>query len=340
MPKDAYPGLDTVEVEGYRLLVLQGPATVEEFGRWFPTALADPGAVLKSMHRKGLASPDDAGRYWASPPYDALAPRISRTEESLSRARLELESLAEQYRMHCADSGIGTVFDVIQGAAAVAQRSRAMMTGARKGILAMASDIDFREALSTGGYPELVEFGRIGLEHLLLIDRSTLARPNFYAEIAPYATGTTQVRIAASVPTRIMLVDETIAMLPMLSNEDSHKRALIIHKGPLLDALVSYFRSAWMQSSELVTGADGPREVSDTLEPGDAKMLSLLMTGITDQAIAHQLDLSLRTVQRRVHALMDKCGASTRLQLGFEAGRRGWLPQHRITPDDSQPPPA
>ncbi|MFU8853066.1 hypothetical protein ACNAW0_19065 [Micromonospora sp. SL1-18] len=50
-----------------------------------------------------------------------------------------------------------------------------------------------------------------------------------------------------------------------------------------------------------------------------------MLTGLTDQALATQLRTSLRTVQRRVGHLMDIAKVRTRIQLGFQAARRGWL---------------
>ena len=55
-----------------------------------------------------------------------------------------------------------------------------------------------------------------------------------------------------------------------------------------------------------------------------AAILALLLAGMTDQALAGQLGLSLRTVQRRIRVLMDKAGVDTRIQLGWHAGREGW----------------
>ncbi len=47
--------------------------------------------------------------------------------------------------------------------------------------------------------------------------------------------------------------------------------------------------------------------------------------GLTDASVAKQLDLGLRTVQRRVKGLMELTGVSTRLQLGWHAYERGWV---------------
>jgi DNA-binding NarL/FixJ family response regulator len=95
----------------------------------------------------------------------------------------------------------------------------------------------------------------------------------------------------------------------------------------MLDALLALFDRVWRDGLPLVLGADGVVEGStgDGLPELDARILGLLLAGLTDQAVANQLGLSMRTVQRRVRALMDRVAAETRLQLGFQAARRGWL---------------
>ncbi|WP_370740825.1 helix-turn-helix domain-containing protein [Streptomyces sp. Ncost-T10-10d] len=51
----------------------------------------------------------------------------------------------------------------------------------------------------------------------------------------------------------------------------------------------------------------------------------LLAQGIRYEAIATQLRVSHRTVQRRITALMQRAGATTRTQLVWQAARRDWL---------------
>ena len=64
-------------------------------------------------------------------------------------------------------------------------------------------------------------------------------------------------------------------------------------------------------------GAAGP-------SPLDRRILTLMLGGLTDQAVAAQLDISLRTVQRRVRQLEDLAGVRTRMQLGWYAARHDW----------------
>lgn len=57
----------------------------------------------------------------------------------------------------------------------------------------------------------------------------------------------------------------------------------------------------------------------------DSRLVDLLALGLKDEAIARTLDTSLRTVRRRVAALMDEHGVQTRFQLGAALLARGRL---------------
>ncbi|WP_248962429.1 helix-turn-helix domain-containing protein [Sphaerisporangium perillae] len=63
----------------------------------------------------------------------------------------------------------------------------------------------------------------------------------------------------------------------------------------------------------------------ERLERFDADVLALPAAGLQDDAIARQLDVSLRTVQRRVRFLCDRLGARTRFQAGLFAARQNLL---------------
>ncbi|MFE7209596.1 helix-turn-helix domain-containing protein [Streptomyces sp. NPDC057611] len=104
--------------------------------------------------------------------------------------------------------------------------------------------------------------------------------------------------------------------------------AVLVRPGALLDALIAFFESLWAGASPLVLtedGLDGAAVSDRTPPPEDLLLLSLLLTGLTDTAIAGQLGTSLRTVQRRIRDLIAFAGVRTRMQLAWEASRRGWL---------------
>jgi DNA-binding CsgD family transcriptional regulator len=166
-----------------------------------------------------------------------------------------------------------------------------------------------------------------GVTFRVVVEREVLERPGFVSQATSSLTGGTQVRVARNVPVRLMVVDRQLALVPLASSRDENGYgALLIHPSPLLDALLTTFELVWQSAARLVLSEEGVGEAhGDALEEMDAKVLSLLMAGLTDHAVGKQLDLSMRTVQRRVRHLMDRAGVDTRLQLGREAARRGWI---------------
>ena len=94
--------------------------------------------------------------------------------------------------------------------------------------------------------------------------------------------------------------------------------------------MVALFESYWenaipLHLSETADLATDGTETHPSLSQADGKLLSLLVAGVADKAIASQMGLSRRTVQRRVQGLMERAGAGTRMQLAWQAARRGWL---------------
>ncbi|RJQ78782.1 LuxR family transcriptional regulator [Pseudonocardiaceae bacterium YIM PH 21723] len=58
----------------------------------------------------------------------------------------------------------------------------------------------------------------------------------------------------------------------------------------------------------------------------DRRVLSMLATGLTDEAISVRLGISTRTIRRRLAAIMRRLGVRTRFQLGVYLGNHGWRP--------------
>jgi DNA-binding NarL/FixJ family response regulator len=58
-------------------------------------------------------------------------------------------------------------------------------------------------------------------------------------------------------------------------------------------------------------------------DAGAMQLLALLAGGLNDKAIASELDVSTRTLDRRILKLMRGLGARTRFQAGWIAAQRG-----------------
>ena len=126
-------------------------------------------------------------------------------------------------------------------------------------------------------------------------------------------------RVAPTLPCRLLLVVGECALMP-LESDGPTTSALVLRAPSLMAALGALFEACWDAGAPLapVLGLDGP-DAEDT----DAALLSLLAAGHQDEAAARVLGVSLRTVRRRVAAVMDQLGATTRFQAGLLAAQEG-----------------
>lgn len=155
------------------------------------------------------------------------------------------------------------------------------------------------------------------MQHRVILNASSLRHPEAFEGIRKSLGATSEYRSVATVPHRMMIVDERIAMMPVLTPEQVEGRAIVIRSSPILVCLIALFQQLWERANPV--GLEGEDRSCDEVSPEDGRILSLLINGLTDERIAHQLGASPRTVQRRVHAMMVRSGSTSRVQLGYEA---------------------
>lgn len=130
-----------------------------------------------------------------------------------------------------------------------------------------------------------------------------------------------QVRIADTLPHRLLVFDRTVAFLPVDPRRPSGG-ALVVREPAIIANLVTLFESLWTTAATLdravESGAPGASEL-------DRAVLMLMSSGVKDEAAARQLNVSDRTYRRHVADILVRLGASSRFQAGVEAVRRGWL---------------
>jgi DNA-binding NarL/FixJ family response regulator len=111
---------------------------------------------------------------------------------------------------------------------------------------------------------------------------------------------------------KLILVDSQVALIPsMRSYLPGHElRASIVRHALLVEALQWLFEAVWEAAVPIMTS------VNSETDPRRQMLISMLMTGSTDSAIANTLNINVRSVRRWISDLMDEMGVTTRLQLG------------------------
>ncbi len=127
-----------------------------------------------------------------------------------------------------------------------------------------------------------------------------------------------RIRVVPDVPTRMAVFGTEAAVLPERWGSPSGSR-LLIRQPAIVSACIAYFDQLW---GHAVTAPGFGTE----LEAGErTQLLELLARGTKDEHVARTMAMSLRTVRRRIAALLAELGVDSRFQAGMEAVRRGWL---------------
>ncbi|MBW9214612.1 LuxR C-terminal-related transcriptional regulator [Mumia sp. zg.B53] len=317
-------GLSPDEYDLYRTLVEVASATPGDLGDVVGMPVADVSAYLSSLEQRGLVGRHVDGseeHFTASPPTVALGSLIVERQRWLRRAEIELERLNDLYRKAADDRTASDLVDLVPGRDAGLQRVKQLVRAARREVR-----LSVRTTKLTSSEYGFVEERRAverGVRFRILAERAVLDRPN---SLSDFHDGEgMDVRLASALPSRLLVVDSEIAMVPvMASPDDLSGGALIVHRSGLLDSLIALFEGMWAGASPLLESQSADARAAG-LDDTDARILRLLNAGLTDHKVANQLSLSARTVQRRMSRLMERAEVETRLQLGVAAKQRGWL---------------
>ncbi len=292
--------------------------------------------ALAGLVAKGLVTQAaENGPLVAARPDLAVEALVARRYAELQETRIAGNLLLEEYRSATRDLAANELVEIIVGDDAVVQRFTQLQHDVRREVLLFVKSAD--TPLFTDPKNGAFRLFQSGVTRHALYARGALDAPGALERITAFTDAGGEAR-TGSVPADLAILDRQVALVPLLSGESDgegdgpvpgrERSFLLVRRCGLLDVLVALFDLLWLRAAPLRTrpGIPAPRgEGGEALSALDAQLLSLLLAGLTDHVIARQLGLSLRTVQRRVRDLMTLAGVDTRVQLGWQAARRGWL---------------
>ncbi len=284
--------------------------------------------ALSTLVAQGLVTKID-DKFAVTAPDVALSVLLLKTEAELEQARLHAAQLAERYRMASGSRLPTELVEVVHGSHEITRRAEQIMRTARHEVCFI--DKPPYAKLATVLSPVEAELLAKGVRVRGLYDRDALELHDLLADLEAGIALGEQARVLAEAPTKMIMVDDRLAIIPLRSAPLAIESAVIVHPSALLQALGALFHALWHSALPLAL-PDRTVIREDGLSEEDSRLLALLTTGIPDRSIAKQLGLSYRTFQRRLHELMARLGAHTRFQAGLQAAARGWVPLQRTHP--------
>ncbi|MFJ7200497.1 MULTISPECIES: hypothetical protein [unclassified Streptomyces] len=169
-----------------------------------------------------------------------------------------------------------------------------------------------------------------GVPYRTVYGRHAIEYPGAMVRIDQCLEAGEQARVTSRLPMKMMIVDREHAIICAFGEGEGNPGDLVIvDPSPLLDGLIELFERVWAESVPFDRGGTTAGVARDELGTEDKRLLTLLLSGLTDDAIARHLGVGRRTILRRARSLMDRAGVATRMQLGWYAARRGWVDPSR-----------
>jgi hypothetical protein len=295
----------------YVVLASNDDATVDDLTRRTSLPAADVGARLDTLADLGLAVVLGEGRWRSLPVADVVKGLKARRIAEIEAAAIAADTLQNQLlaASHSSEDDV----QVFVGQTSWAEYTRLCDETTTEICLfdkppyvggpSMLSPDELRE---TSGEWRALERG---------VSQRSVYHPGFdperLEEMSLFATMGEKSR-TAPVPMKLVLFDAKIAWIPsMPSYLPGHERRASFVRHPLIvESLVWLFNAVWDTAIPITAG---------TYLNGDPRrqmLISLMMSGSTDDAIANQLGINVRSVRRWIAELMDELGVTTRLQLG------------------------
>jgi sugar-specific transcriptional regulator TrmB len=313
-------GATAAEDHVYRLLATVISASEDEIADANGLSPDEVRTALVLLIERGLVDrlPETPTRYVAVSPAVVESMLSDRLAE-LRTAQETLDGLAPRYRAgSIARTGVG-VFEIVRGRHALRRHSLGLMRSARSEVLVLAKEPFI--AFEPGEQLDRPE----SVRNRIVYETPLLAQPELIDRWRTDPPGPEEARVHTKLPVKALVVDRSVAMLP-LAQDDTTPVGVLVRESAVLDAVLTLFEYVWESALPLPVhgNGDGGAAMSD-LPDDQRELVTLLLAGLCDEAIAMQRGTSVRTVQRKVHALMDLANVQTRMQLGWEAARREWV---------------
>lgn len=225
-----------------------------------------------------------------------IALLVQRQEEELEARRKALAESREAAEAIAATSarqrqdlpaGVELLADLDQ----IQARMESLLQANRQEVCSIVPTVMSADALAAARPLDTEALSR-GITQRLLWHEGVRNNPTALAYARWMAQNGAQIRTAPLLPHRLLLIDRTSALIPADPADPGAGAALITNPG--------------------ITAAE-------------TDLLRLLAAGLTDEAAAKRLNVSVRTVKRRMEDLMHRLGANSRFQAGANAAGNGWL---------------
>lgn len=258
----------------------------------------------------------------------AYAARLEERAKTVRSAMPGLNRLYQQGISAAASSKMPFGVEVLQSLDEINVAMHQLFAGAQKSVVAMRTNSPrvlymLDEPEERHNRPTLNQEGS-PLQLRVTFDSALLSHKNLNMAVDARTRLGDQVRFYSRVPFTATVADEGTCVVDINDPDGSTIGLRVTHPG-VSHAIRQVIDGTWQLGTPWVEVGGISGHESALLDERDREILRLLTLGSADATIARQLNISQRTVERRVRRLMDVLDASTRFQAGIQAAKRDWV---------------
>lgn len=281
--------------------------------------------AMDLMLERGIVRRIGQSTWQALPPEVALPAFAARLEEYARTIRRSAPALSRVYASNSVSTpGESNDFQRLKSVDSIAYVTRELIGSAGSKVVAFCSDTPYARWLI--GLPEpfhhleMRNYAGDQLDARATLDVKLLAVPGLNSVLdARAATGEGH-RISSGLPFTVFANDRGHAVLDLSDGPDPEEIVgLSVTEPHVARAALALVETVWRSSNSWQRGGGDGRPARDR------QIMQMLAGGATDSTIARTMDVSQRTVERRVRALMETLDSDTRFQAGVVAAKRGLI---------------
>jgi Bacterial regulatory proteins, luxR family len=281
--------------------------------------------ALDELERKAMIARRSGvpARFQPAPPDIVVEALISAREDELSQARLDALQLTTSLYAPPEQPEVADLIEVLTTREAVAERWLQMQRVTRERIEVFVRPPYAQEPVEEDEAVQRLLHER-GVMTFALYDEGALRSAGTLDHIRRMTALGEHARVVSRLPLKLAVFDRRVALVPVSHSdaESTVDAGLLVHKSALLDALIGLFDIYWQRGAEVSLGQD--ESASKRSAADEDSVLTLLAAGLKDETIARQLGVSTHTVRRRIAAVLERMGVTTRFQAGLALGSQGW----------------
>lgn len=302
----------------YRGLLIRPGITQADLAQMLARPTSRVGAALRRLEKLGFVGHVDGRprRFVPVMPEVAIESLVNSRQQELLEVRAAVRELTAEYRAGRQDDP-GELVEILTGEVVVARRFHELQSSSTAEVMLL----DRPPYAAPADNPHQRAVLKRGVRWRTVYAPESLVDDGRRKHVFDLVATGEEARLLPGLPMKLTIVDRRIALLP-LTLETGLQQSAIIHRSTLLDAMVILFEVFWERAVPI--SADQDRS-DESLTEADRRLLSLMVTGAKDEAIARDLGIGVRTLRRRMQRLLHALDAETRFQAGAQAVRRGWL---------------